>query len=274
MQNNLPIDLLHWILAFLPLLILLVLLVGLRWKAHEAGTVGIFVAWIIALAFFQTPFSTLAVANGKGIWDAIFILYVVWPAILLYQISDKAGAFSSLRKGIRRFSQNQLFLVLAFGWIFASFLQGIAGFGTPIAVVAPLMLAIGVKPIYAVVIPLIGHAWANMFGTLAVGWLATIRVVDLASQPETAFQTAILLWLPNLIGGFAIAWIFARMKGVARAWPLILIISLIHGGGQLALVLVNPVISTFIASTVAPIALYPLRSACSSRYYRIGNSPG
>jgi lactate permease len=82
-------------------------------------------------------------------------------------------------RGILRFSQNRLFLVLAFGWVLASFLQGIAGFGTPIAVVAPLLLAIGVKPVYAVVIPLIGHAWANMFGTLAVGWLATLQVVDL-----------------------------------------------------------------------------------------------
>lgn len=266
METDLPIDPLHWFLGFLPLLVLLVLLVGLRWKAHEAGAVGILVAWIVAMLVFQSPFRTLAAANGKGIWDAIFILYVVWPALLLYQITQKAGAFDSLRIGIRRFSRNDLFLVLAFGWVFASFLQGIAGFGTPIAVAAPLLLAIGVRPIYAVVVPLIGHAWANMFGTLAVGWLATIRVVDLENVSDTAFQTAILLWIPNLIGGFGIAWLFARMKGIARAWPLVVIISLIHGGGQLLLVLVDPVISTFIAATVALVVLYPL-----SRWKRYQN---
>ncbi len=258
MENNLPVDLFHWILAFLPLLALLVLLVGVRWKAHEAGVIGLFIAWIVALLVFDTPFRTLAVANTRGIWDAIFILYVVWPALLLYQIADKAGGFNALRIGIRRFSRNHLFLVLAFGWIFASFLQGIAGFGTPIAVAAPLLLAIGVRPIYAVVIPLIGHAWANMFGTLAVGWLATIRVVDLENLTETAFQTGILLWIPNILAGFALAWLYGRMKGIARAWPLIIIISLIQGGGQLALVLVDPVLSTFIAATVALAALYPL----------------
>ena len=55
-------------------------------------------------------------------------------------------------------SRNTIFLVLAFGWVFASFTQGIAGFGAPIAIVAPILVALHVKPVYAVVIPLIGHA--------------------------------------------------------------------------------------------------------------------
>lgn len=258
MQGNLPIDLFHWILAFIPLLALLILLIVARWKASEAGPVGMFTAWIIALFFFRTSFNNVAVASAKGIWDAIFILYVVWPALLLYQVTDNAGAFDSLRVGIRKFSRNRLFLVLAFGWVFASFLQGISGFGTPIAVTAPLLLAIGVKPIYAVVVPLIGHAWANMFGTLAVGWLATLQVVNLGNPTETAFQTAILLWIPNIVSGFTIAWLFARGKGIAKAWPMILIVSLIHGGGQLLMILVDPILSTFIPGTVALAALYPL----------------
>ncbi|MEW6117459.1 MAG: L-lactate permease [Nitrospirota bacterium] len=258
MQNQLPIGLFHWIVALLPILVLLFLLVFLRWKGPQAGPVSMFTAWAVALLFFRTPFETLAVASAKGVWDAIFILYVIWPALLLYKIADRAGAFEALRIGIRRFSRNRLFLVLAFGWIFVSFLQGIAGFGVPIAVAAPLLVAIGVRPLYAVAIALIGHSWANMFGTLAVGWLATIKVVELQNVTGTAFQTAILLWIPNLLAGFTIAWLFGRMNGIRHAWPLVLIISLIHGGGQLALVLWNPVVSTFIPATVALGALYPL----------------
>lgn len=254
----LPVDLVHWLLALVPIVVLLVLLVNLRWKAPEAGPVGMFVAAGIALFVYQTPWYALAVAGGKGVWDAIFILYVVWPALLLYRMADRAGAFVALREGIERFSSNELFLVMAFGWVFASFLQGIAGFGTPIAVVAPLLLALGVRPIYAVVIPLIGHAWANMFGTLAVGWLATLQVIDLENLVETAFQTALLLWIPNLVAGFTIAWLFGRMPAVRHAWPLVLIISVIHGGGQLVLTLWDPVLSTFIAASVALVALYPL----------------
>lgn len=257
-DTQLPIDLLHWFLALLPLVILLILLIGVSWKAPEAGPVGMFVAAAIAIFVYQTPAETLAVASGKGVWDAIFILFVVWPALMLYRITDGAGAFDALRKGIEKFTSNELFLVLSFGWVFASFLQGIAGFGAPIAVVAPLLLALGVRPLYAVVIPLIGHAWANMFGTLAVGWLATLQVINLENETVTAFQTAILLWIPNLMAGFAIAWMYGKMAAVRHAWPLILIITAIHGGVQLVLTLWNPVLSNFLAASVALAALYPL----------------
>ena len=177
---------------------------------------------------------------------------------MLYRVGDRAGAFVALREGIERFSRNELFLVLAFGWVFASFLQGIAGFGVPIAVVAPLLLALGVRPLYAVLIPLIGHAWANMFGTLAVGWLATIQVVKLENQPETAFQNAIMLAFPSLFAGFTIAYLYGKWAAVRHAWPMVLIIATIHGGGQLALMLWDPILSTFLASAVALVALYPL----------------
>jgi lactate permease len=237
---------------------LLVLLAVLRWKAPQAGPVGLLIGVVVALAAFRTPLDTLAVAGGKGVWDAVFILAVVWPALLLYRVTDNAGAFQSLRRGIATFSDNRLFVVLGFGWIFASFLQGIAGFGTPIAVVAPLLVAIGVRPIYAVVIPLIGHAWANMFGTLAVGWLATLQVIDLGDETETAFQTAIMLWIPNLAAGFAIAWLFGHRRGVMHALPLVLIVSGVHGGVQLALTLWNPVLSNFLAATAGLLLLYPL----------------
>jgi lactate permease len=240
------------------LVALLVLLAVLRWKAPQAGPVGLFIGALIATTLFATPLSTLAVAVGKGVWDAIPILYVVLPALLLYRVGTAAGAFTAIRQGIQRFSRNELFLVLGFGWVFSSFLQGIAGFGSPIAVTAPLLLAIGLKPLYAVVIPLIGHAWANMFGTLAVGWLATLQVVELENRTTTAAYTAILLWIPNLAAGFTIAYLFGKWAAVKAAVPMVLVISLIHGGGQLALVFLDPVLSTFLAATAALIALIPL----------------
>lgn len=255
---DLPVDVLHWLLALSPIVALLLLLAVFRWQAPEAAPIGVLLGGLVALLAFQTPWETLAVGAGKGVWDAIFILLVVWPALLLYRVGEKAGAFDALRRGINRFSRDELFLVLAFGWVFASFLQGIAGFGTPIAVVAPLLLAIGVRPVYAVVIPLIGHAWANMFGTLAVGWLATIAVIDLQDEGTTAVVTAALLWIPNLLAGLTIAWLFGRGPALRRSVPFVLIISAIHGGGQLLLALWNPILSTFLASTVALLTLYPL----------------
>lgn len=255
---QLPLDLLHWALALCPILILLVFLAVLRWRAPEAGPLGMFSAAAIAVVAYRTPWETLAVAGAKGVWDALFILYVVWPALLFYGTLKRAGTFHALRSGVERFSRNQLFLVLAFGWVFASFLQGIAGFGTPIAIVAPLLVAIGVRPVYAVVIPLIGHAWATLFGTLGVAWLAIGQVVELRNPTETALQAALLLWLPNLAAGFTIAWLYGRGRAVGEGWPLVLTISAIHGGLQLALAFWNPVLAAFLAATGGLLALYPL----------------
>jgi lactate permease len=258
MDTQLPVDLLSWLLAALPIVVLLFFLLILRWSAPEAGAVGMFTAAGIALLFFRTPLETLTIASAKGVWDAVFILYVVWTALLLYHIANRAGAFDALRLGLMAFSQNELFLVLTFGWVFVSFLQGITGFGTPVAMVAPLLVALGVRPLYAVAIPLIGHAWGNQLGTLGVAWLATEQVVALQDSTTTAFQMAILLWLPNFAAGMMIAWMYGRGRAVQHMLPFILVISLLHGGIQLALTLWNPILSNFLAVTAGFIALVPL----------------
>lgn len=256
--GQLPVDLLHWLVALIPIVVLLVLLVGLHWKGIEAGPLGMLAAGLVALLIFRTPLQTLVVAAGKGLWDAVFIQYVVWAALLLYLVTVRAGAFDALRQGFLSFSRNELFLVLAIGWVFASFFQGIAGFGAPVAVTAPLLIGIGVRPVYAVVIPLIAHAWAKQFGTLGVGWLAMLNVADVQDVTRTAVENAILLWLVNLLGGLVVAWFYGKMAGVRHGLPMILIISAIHGGVQLGTMYIDPILSTFIAGTVALLALYPL----------------
>ncbi len=256
--TQLPVDLLSWALSLMPIIVLLVLLVLLRWTAPQAGPIGMFTAAAIAYFAFATPWETIAVASAKGIWDAVFILYVVWPALLLYHVTDQAGGYDALRQGIARFSRNELFVVIALGWVFSSFLQAIAGFGTPIAIVAPLLVAFGVRPVYAVVIPLIAHLWAKFFGTLGVSWFATLQVVDLADPTRAAFQAGLLLIIPCLLGGFTVVWMYGRWPAIRHAWPLVLIIAALQGGGQAAFTLVSPVLCTFAGAGAALIALYPL----------------
>src|SRR5690606_29938738 len=117
-------------------------------------------------------------ASGKGIWDAIFILYIVWPALILYQVANGAGAFEAIQRGMLRLIPDRLLLVLVFAWVLTSFIQSIAGFGAPLAVVAPILVGLGVKPLYAVLLPIIGGAWANSFGSLGSPWLAPTSVVE------------------------------------------------------------------------------------------------
>ena len=94
--------------------------------------------------FLSGGAALLAVEAGKSLWNALIIILIVWTAILLYQVSQTAGAFSVIRQRMRSLMPNELLLVLFMGWIFESFLQGITGFGVPVAVGAPLLLGIGV----------------------------------------------------------------------------------------------------------------------------------
>ncbi len=257
---QLPLDVLHWSLSILPVVVLAYLLVQLRWTAQQAGALGIFIAAAIALFVFRTPLETLAVAGAKGVWDAIFILLVIWPALLLYEIMDKSGGYESMRQGITRMSRNELFIVVALGWVFASFLQGIDGFGPPIAIVAPLLVAFGLKPIYAVAIPIIGHIWAKFYGTLGAGWLATLQVVDIdqAATLATAYQAAGLIVIQAVLGGFTVVWLYGRWAAIRHGWPLVLIISAIQGLGQMVAVMIDPVLAAFLPATAAMLALFPL----------------
>lgn len=255
---QLPLSIGFWQAALSPILVLLILLVGRRWDSATAAPVALAAAAAVALFLFDTSLRTLAVAAGKGIWDAIFVLYVIWPALALYNVAKQAGAFEAMQAGIRKLMPDRLLVVLAFAWVLSSFIQSIAGFGTPLAVTVPLLLGLGVRPIYAVLLPMIGAAWANMFGSLGVTWLVTVSLVNLDDPTATLRYTTALLWIPNLLAGLAIAWFYGRGWALRRGLPAILIISLVQGGLQFLLVPLVPTIGNLLASSAALIAIFLL----------------
>jgi len=249
-----------WLSAIIPIIALLIMMVGFQWGAKKAAPISLFLAIINSLLIFKAPIYLVYYEGIKGIWSAVIVLLVVWPAILLYEIVQKANAFSVIRLGIQKYTPNELIQVLALGWCFTSFLQGITGFGVPVAVGAPLLIGIGVNPISAVIIPLIGNAWAGTFGTLAVAWDALVLQTNLLANPALYTQTAILaalfIWVWNLIIGISITWIYGGMKAIKKGLVAITVISLIHGGGQLLLVRFNTTLSAFIPSVLALISIF------------------
>ena len=144
---NIPINLFMWGMALLPIIVLLILLIKFQWGATEAAPVGLMITIITGVFLYKADIRLIAAESAKGIWNALIILLIVWTAILMYQVSDEAKAFLVIRNGMRKLLPNELVLVIAMGWIIESFLQGITGFGVPVAVGAPLLIGIGVKPI-------------------------------------------------------------------------------------------------------------------------------
>lgn len=246
-DTQLPVTLTSVSAAMLPILVLLFLLMARGWSTSNAAPLALGVAVVVATTLFRTPVQTIFVAAGKGIWDAIFVLYIVWPALILYQVAHGAGAFKAIQRGVLALIPDRLLVVLVFAWVLTSFIQSIAGFGTPLAVVAPILLGLGVKPLYAVLLPLIGGAWANSFGSLGAPWLALQSVVDVPDPTHTLQLAALLVWIGNLTGGLMIAWLYGGTWALRRGLPAIIVISLLNGGLLWLLLPVVPPIAMLIA---------------------------
>lgn len=266
---DIPINLFMWTMAFLPIIVLLVLMLRLNWGAAEAAPVGLLVTVLTGVLFYKADIRLIAAESAKGIWNALVILAIVWIAILMYQAGNEAKAFPVIRNGMRKLLPNELLLVLAMGWCFEGFLQGITGFGVPVAVGAPLLIGIGVKPMWAVIIPLIGQSWGNTFGTLGAAWDALAMSAGLIEGSGeyyvTAFWTAAFIWFWNVIEGFAICWFYGKGKAVKKGLPAVLITSAIQGGGELWLSQVNTTICCFVPACVSMLAILLLGRTKSYR---------
>ena len=252
---NIPTNLFMWIMAFLPIIVLLVLMIKFQWGATEAAPIGLLITIITGMVFYKADIKLIAAESAKGIWSALIILIIVWTAILMYQVGEEAKAFVVIKNGMRKLLPNELLLVLAMGWIFESFLQGITGFGVPVAVGAPLLIGIGVKPMWAVILPLLGQAWGNTFGTLAAAWDSLAMSANVAAGSKeylvTALWTAAFIWFWNAITGFAMCWFYGKGKAIKKGFLAVVIMSVIQGGGELLLTQVNTTLSCFLPSCIS-----------------------
>jgi lactate permease len=179
---------------------------------------------------------------------------VVLPALAIYEVSKEAGAFTVFRAGMQNFTPNKVLQVLAVGWVFVSFLQGITGFGVPVAVGAPLLVGLGVKPLTSVLIALLGQAWGNTFGTLGIAWDGLVAQVDFADPlilRNTILWATGMLGLANLLAGLIITGLAGGYSGLKQNFAVVLILGLIQGLGQMWLALLNPMLSNFVIAAVS-----------------------
>ncbi|GAB7092709.1 L-lactate permease [Halorubrum luteum] len=172
------------LLATLPLLIAGGLLVVALWPATRAMPLAWIAALAVGFAVWGMPVEYLAAASLVGTMTAIQILWIVFGALLLLYMLMEAGAFDRINQGFAAVSGDRRIQIVLLGFFLATFIEGAAGFGTPAAVVAPLLLALGFPALAAVVAALIGHIIAVTYG--AVGTPIIIGIEDpLASVDST-----------------------------------------------------------------------------------------
>lgn len=196
--------LIDWLVSLAPILLILVLMVGFRWGAAKAGAAGWIATMVIAVAYFGAGIDLLALAQTKGLLLTLDVLLIIWSAFLLFRVAEEAGAIKTLGQALPRLTSDRGMQALLISWPFATFLQGVGGFGVPVAVTAPLMIGLGFTPVVAVIAPSLGHAWSVTFGSLASSFTALMAATNLPGS-LLAPPAALLLGLTGFGCGLMVA---------------------------------------------------------------------
>lgn len=197
------------IFAALPLICVLVSMVALHTSAVRAGLVGLALAAFLAVGFggyfdlakaTSSPLSSAVMGTlAEAFSSALNILWIVLPALALYAFQNKLGAIERIRDALTSITAERRLQAILLAWFFGLFIEGAAGFGTPVALGAPLLLGIGYSPVRAVTLALLGHAAGVSFG--AVG-TPTLAQVELSGLEATRIATHVALLHA------ALGWIF------------------------------------------------------------------
>jgi len=217
----------HWllstVLAAIPVIILLGTLAFLRVKAHRAALYGLASALLVAMAVFGMPAS-------KGISIAVFgaayglfpIGWIILNIIFLYTLTQEKGLFRVLQESLTRVTEDRRLQLLLIAFSFGAFFEGAAGFGTPVAVTAAILIGLGFEPLAASGLSLIANTAPVAYGALGTPIIALQGVTGLSLRDLSAQAGRILPFFSVLVP-FWLVWAFAGFGGMIEIWPALLV---------------------------------------------------
>ncbi len=242
-------DILLAVLGFFPVLVIFVLMAGFRWPATRAMPVAFMI--VLALAFFVWGIypEYIFAAGINGMVIAIEILLIVLGALALLFTLHQSGAIAAINRGFPGISPDKRVQAIIICWFFGSFIEGAAGFGTPAALTAPLLLSLGFPALAAVMVALIANSTAVSFGAVGtpthIGVATSLDVQSVHQTLEgqhmsldylvqqTAAWTAVQHILPALVIPLLMTVLLTRFFGEKKSireglqiWPFALFAAL------------------------------------------------
>src|SRR6201999_1613039 len=228
---------LSFLVAILPILTVLLLLGVARRPAWQAALAGLIVGVIVAIPVWGLPASTAFAAASNGAVFALWpVMWIVVPALFVYNIAVSSGRFDAFRSWIIKHLPNDrrpVLVVIAF--CFGALLEGIAGFGTPVAITSSLLILCGFPALEAIVFVLIFNTTPVAFGALGAP-VTVLGAVTGLPAPALAAMVGRQLPFVALILPFYVIALYGGMRSVRALWPVLLV-----AGGSFA-------ISQFISS--------------------------
>ncbi len=211
------------LLAALPVVVLLGTLGVLRWSAHMAALVGLATSLVVAIVVFGMPAPmALATAAFGGAYGLFPIGWIVLNVIFLYQLTEARGLFTTLRESITHITRDRRLQLLLVAFCFGAFFEGAAGFGTPVAVTAAILIGLGFSPLAASGLSLIANTAPVAFGALGTPIIALQSVTELDLMDLSA-MVGRQLPVFSIIIPFWLIWAFAGFRGMVQIWPAVLV---------------------------------------------------
>ena len=210
--------------ALLPILLIFVLMVLLRWKAIKAMSYTWIATIFISYFIWEMPLNWISAATIKGTFIAFEIILIIFGAILLLKLLELGGVISILDKTLKQISPDRRIQVIIIAFLFGSFIEGAAGFGTSAALAAPLLVSLGFPAIAAVTIALIANSVPVTFGAVGVPILIGIKsVVDIDIMQVTFYSALIHVIIGTFIP-LALVSILTKLYGAKKSFKEGLII--------------------------------------------------
>ena len=215
------------IMSIIPIICLLVCLLVLNMSAIKASAWSFLSAAAIYYFYFKSG-SGITISMAKGFGLAIFVVLIIWGAMLLYNVVKETGALNVINATIEASIEERLIQFLLLSWVFASFLQGIAGFGVPVIVVAPILVALGFAPEIAAAAVLIGHSWSISFGSMGSSIYA-INMVTKAGIGDIVLNMSFFGTVAMVCTGISVCFVFGKKEVLLKGISYVLIASIFMG---------------------------------------------
>ena len=217
----------HWwlstLLASLPVIVLLGTLALLRMKAHWAALLGLATSLLVAIGVFHMPAGMGARAAVYGAaYGAFPIGWIILNVIFMYDMNCVTGRFKILQGSLMGITQDRRLQLLLIAFSFGAFFEGAAGFGTPVAVTAAILIGLGFKPLQASGLSLIANTAPVAYGALGTPIIALQAVTGLDLLKLSGMAGRILPFFSILVP-FWLLWAFCGVSGMAEIWPACLI---------------------------------------------------
>ena len=206
-------------IAAVPLVVLLGLLAWFRFKAHHAALLGLVAALLVAILVYRMPPVLGIVSAVYGAAYGLFpIGWIVLCAIFVYDITVATGTFEVVKESIANLANDRRIQVLLIAFCFGAFIEGAAGFGTPVAMSAAMLIGLGFRPLQAAGLSLIGNTAPVAFGALGTPILALAGVTGLPLL-ELSGMVGRQLPIFSCLVPFWVVWAMAGWKATLEVWP-------------------------------------------------------